>query len=382
MRRYHEWGPLVAAYSDIQSVNILDEKTVEVVLDGPDTDFLAYMTNAVIPASNENPDTNPIGTGPYKYVSRSPQENFVVEKFDDYWGTPANIEHVTFKVCANADSIVMDLQGGSIDMFARVTPAQADQLGDSFQVLEGTMNLVQALYLNNEAEPFNSELVRQALCYAVDPQEIMDIVSGGKGTEIGSSMFPAFGKYYMPELNDMYKQDLDKAKDLLKEAGYENGFSFTITVPSNYQQHIDTAQVIVEQLKKIGVTAEINLIEWDSWLSDVYAGRKYEATVVGVDASSLTPSALLSRFVSTASNNFVNFSNADYDAAYAKALGTIDDDEKTAAFKECETLLAEHAANVYIQDLPCLVALNKKYAGYEFYPLYVQDISKLYIMED
>lgn len=374
--------PLVAAYSHIQSVNILDEKTVEVVLDGPDTDFLAYMTNAVIPASNENPDTNPIGTGPYKYVSRSPQENFVVEKFDDYWGTPANIEHVTFKVCANADSIVMDLQGGSIDMFARVTPAQADQLGDSFQVLEGTMNLVQALYLNNEAEPFNNELVRQALCYAVDPQEIMDIVSGGKGTEIGSSMFPAFGKYYMPELNDMYKQDLDKAKELLKEAGYENGFSFTITVPSNYQQHIDTAQVIVEQLKKIGVTAEINLIEWDSWLSDVYAGRKYEATVVGVDASSLTPSALLSRFVSTVSNNFVNFSNADYDAAYAKALGTIDDEEKTAAFKECETLLAEHAANVYIQDLPCLVALNKKYAGYEFYPLYVQDISKLYIMED
>ena len=116
-------------------------------------------------------------------------------------------------------------------MFARVTPAQADQLGDSFQVLEGTMNLVQALYLNNEAEPFNSELVRQALCYAVDPQEIMDIVSGGKGTEIGSSMFPAFGKYYMPELNDMYKQDLDKAKELLMcssmrtaEIGYEVGY--------------------------------------------------------------------------------------------------------------------------------------------------------------
>ena len=127
------------------------------------------------------------------------------------------------------------------------------------------------------------------------------------------------------------------------------------------------------------MTAEINLIEWDSWLSDVYAGRKYEATVVGVDASSLTPSALLSRFVSTAGNNFINFSNADYDAAYAKALAAIDDEEKTAAFKDCETLLAEHAANVYIQDLPYLVALNKKYTGYEFYPLYVQDIAKLKI---
>ena len=374
--------PLVEAYSNIKSVNIVDEKTVEVVLNTADSDFLANMTTAIIPASNENPDTNPIGTGPYRYVSRSPQENFVVEKFDEYWGTPANIENVTFRVCANADSIVMNLQGGSIDMFARLTTTQASQLGDQFDVLEGTMNLVQALYLNNAVEPFNDERVRQALCYAVDPQGIMDLISDGKGTEIGSSMFPAFEKYYMPELNDVYNQDFDKAKELLAEAGYPNGFSFTITVPSNYQQHIDTAQVLVEQLKNIGVTAEIELVEWETWVSEAYTNRNFEATVVGVDASSLTASALLSRFVSDAPNNFINFSNADYDAAYARAEAAVDDEEKTEGFKECERLLAEHAANVYIQDLPCLVALNKKYAGYEFYPLYVQDISKLYIVEE
>ncbi len=374
--------PLVEAYSNIKSVNIVDEKTVEVVLNTADSDFLANMTTAIIPASNENPDTDPIGTGPYRYVSRSPQENFVVEKFDEYWGTPANIENVTFRVCANADSIVMNLQGGSIDMFARLTTTQASQLGDQFDVLEGTMNLVQALYLNNAVEPFNDERVRQALCYAVDPQGIMDLISDGKGTEIGSSMFPAFEKYYMPELNDVYNQDYDKAKELLAEAGYPNGFSFTITVPSNYQQHIDTAQVLVEQLKNIGVTAEIELVEWETWVSEAYTNRNFEATVVGVDASSLTASALLSRFVSDAPNNFINFSNADYDAAYARAEAAVDDEEKTEGFKECERLLAEHAANVYIQDLPCLVALNKKYAGYEFYPLYVQDISKLYIVEE
>lgn len=374
--------PLVEAYSNIKSVNIVDEKTVEVVLNTADSDFLANMTTAIIPASNENPDTNPIGTGPYRYVSRSPQENFVVEKFDEYWGTPANIENVTFRVCANADSIVMNLQGGSIDMFARLTTTQASQLGDQFDVLEGTMNLVQALYLNNAVEPFNDERVRQALCYAVDPQGIMDLISDGKGTEIGSSMFPAFEKYYMPELNDVYNQDFNKAKELLAEAGYPDGFSFTITVPSNYQQHIDTAQVLVEQLKNIGVTAEIELVEWETWVSEAYTNRNFEATVVGVDASSLTASALLSRFVSDAPNNFINFSNADYDAAYARAEAAVDDEEKTEAYKECERLLAEHAANVYIQDLPCLVALNKKYEGYEFYPLYVQDISKLYIVEE
>lgn len=374
--------PLVAAFSNIESVNITDEKTLEVVLKNPDSDFLAYLDVAIIPASNADPASNPIGTGPYKYVSRAPQENFVIEKFDDYWGTPANIEHVTFKVCANADSIVMDLQGGSIDMFCRVTTAQADQLGDEFEILEGTMNLVQAMYLNNAAEPFTDERVRQALCYAVDPQGIMDMISDGKGTEIGSAMFPAFGKYYMEELNDVYNQDFDKAKELLAEAGYPDGLTFTITVPSNYQQHIDTAQVIAEQLKNIGVTANIELIEWESWLSDVYFAREYQATVVGVDASSLTAGALLTRYTSTASNNFVNFSNADYDAAYAKASAAVDDEEKTAAYKECETLLAEHAASVYVQDLPELVALNKKYAGYQFYPLYVMDVSSLYIVEE
>ena len=294
-----------------------------------------------------------------------------------YWGEKDNIENVTFKICANADSIVMNLEGGSIDMFARVTATQAAELSDKFDVLEGTMNLVQALYLNNAVAPFDDVRVRQALSYAVNPQEIMDIISDGKGTELGSSMFPAFGKYYMEELNDTYQQNFDKAKELLAEAGYPDGFSFTITVPSNYQPHIDTAQVLVEQFANIGVTANIQLVEWDSWLSDVYTDRNFESTVVGVDASSLTGAALLQRFTSTASNNFINYNNADYDTAFANALASTDDAEKTKYYKECETILATDAANVYIQDLPEFVALNKNYTGYEFYPLYVQDIAKL-----
>lgn len=377
--------PLIAALSNIESVNILDDKTVEIILKESNTEFdaeLANVTAAILPASNKEPDTNPIGTGPYMYVSRSPQENFVMKAFDGYWGEKANIEDVTFKICANADSIVMDLEGGSIDMFARVTAIQADELSGQFDVLEGTMNLVQAMYLNNAEKPFDDVRVRQALCYAVNPQEVMDFVSGGKGTEIGSSMFPAFGKYYMEELNDTYTQDTEKAKALLEEAGYPDGFTFTLTVPSNYQQHIDTAQVLVEQLKAVGVTAEIQLVEWDSWLSDVYAGRKYQATVVGVDASSLTARALLDRFSSSAPNNFINFNSADYDTALNNAISSTDDVKKTEYYRECETILSEEAANVYIQDLPEFVALNKKYGGYKFYPLYVQDIASLYLAEE
>ena len=305
-----------------------------------------------------------------------------MKKFNDYWGTPANIELVTFKVVANADTIVMNLKGGAIDMYARVTPTQAKELEEDFTIEEGTMNLVQALYLNHEYEPFQDLRVRQALCYAIDPIEIMQMVSDGKGTEIGSSMFPSFGKYFKKELNDVYSQNIEKAKQLLDEAGYTDRLNFTITVPSNYQQHIDTAQVLLEQFKKIGVNASIELIEWDSWLSEVYSNRNYQSTVVGVDASSLSARSLLERFQSGASNNFINYKNDAYDEAFSNAIYTSNDEEKTSYYQECLTILAEDAANVYIQDMPELVAINKKFGGYEFYPLYVQDIAKLYRIEE
>ncbi|MCR5799252.1 MAG: ABC transporter substrate-binding protein [Lachnospiraceae bacterium] len=371
--------PLVAAFSDVKEINIVDDSTIEVVLNSSNTDFLPNMTAAILPADHLDASTELIGTGPYKYVSRSPQENIVLQAFDDYWGEKAKIKDVVFKIIPNGDTYVMNLEGGSIDMMARLSTTQAAQLSDNFDIYEGTMNLVQGLYLNNKVEPFNDPKVRQALNYAVDVQEIMDFVSDGKGTETGSSMFPAFGKYYMPELNDTYTKDVEKAKQLLSEAGYPNGFEFTITVPSNYQQHIDTAQVLKEQFKEIGVTANINLIEWDSWLSDVYMGRNFESTVIGLDASTLSARAMLERFTSDSGKNFTNYSNAEYDKTYAAAVASTDDDIQTQNYKKCEQILAEDAANVYIQDLPNMVAVNKKFGGYEFYPLYVMDISKMYI---
>ena len=209
----------------------------------------------------------------------------------------------------------------------------------------------------------------------------MDYVSDGAGTEIGSAMFPSFTKYFLPELNDTYNTDYDKAKELLAEAGYPDGFTFTITVPSNYTQHVDTAQVLAEELKNIGVTAEIQEIEWNSWISDVYSDRKYQSTVVGVDASTLAASSLLARYVSDAGRNFTNFNSAAYDEAYTNAQATSDDNAKTEYYKECEKILSEEAASVYIQDLPEFVVLNKKFTGYVFFPLYVQDIAKIKLAE-
>ncbi len=371
---------LFPVYSVISDVTIADEETVIVHLNEPDADlpaYLAMVNAAIIPKDNPSPDTDPIGTGPFRYVSRSFQENIVIERFDDYWGTKAYLSRVTFRIVPEVDTAVMNLRGGSLDMYAHMTTDQIAQLDQNFSVYEGTMNLVQALYLNNGVKPFDDVRVRQALCYAIDRKAVLELTSNGKGTIIGSSMFPAFTKYYMPELSKYYDKDVDKARDLLSEAGYPDGFSMTITVPSNYQPHINTAEVLVEQLKNIGVDAKIELVEWNTWLSETYMGRKYESTVIGVDASYLTAKALLARFYSKADDNFTNFSDPDYDALYEKVLTLTDGEEKTACYKEMETILTEKAANVYIQDMAEFVALRTDYEGYQFYPLYVIDMSKI-----
>ena len=367
--------PLVEAFSVIRSVEALDEKTVAITIAEPSNEFISFLTTAILPAGYDQQDTAPVGTGPFKFVSRTAQDSIVLEKFDAYWGTPAYLDKVTYKIIENAEGLLMGLQSGALDIVAHLSTTQVAQLGEEFAIEEGTMNLVQALYLNNAVEPFDDVRVRQALSYAIDRQMILDIAFDGYGSIINSSMYPAFGKYFMPEMNDYYTVDIDKAKNLLAEAGYPNGFEMSITVPSNYQPHIDTAQVIVEQLKAIGVTANINLVEWESWVNDTYVGRQFETTVVGFDATTMTARALLERWTSDYGKNMINYNNAEYDALFAQAMACYDDAEQTELYKEMQKNLTANAANVYIQDLADLVAVRKGLEGLEFYPIYVMDLS-------
>ena len=373
--------PLVAAFSAVKSVEALDEKTVAVTIAQRDLEFISYMTAAIIPADYENQDTAPVGTGPFKFVSRTPQQDFVMERFEDYWGAPAWLDKVTYKICENADALVMNLNGGSIDLCAHLTSAQASQLNQSFQVLEGTMNLVQAIYLNNQAKPFDNQLVRQALCYAIDRQGIMDMVADGHGTAVGSSIYPAFTKYFLPELVDKYPHDVAKAKELLAQAGYPDGFDMTISVPNNYQPHMDTAEVVAEQLREAGINVTIQPVEWSTWLDTIYNGRQFQATVVGVDAANMTARAMLERFTSDYGKNFINYNTPAYDALFQQAINAQDEATQTDLYKQMETMLADTAANVYIQDLCDLVAMRQDLGGLKFYPIYVLDLSTVYLTQ-
>lgn len=356
----------------------VDANKITLTLSAPNPDFLSYVASVyIVPKDYDGQATQPVGTGPFKFVSRSVQENVILERHTQYYGKGASLDKVTYKVYEDGNALFTALDSGALDLVAHLTMDQVNNLSNGYTVLEGTMNLVQAIYLNNAVAPFDNEKVRQALCYAVDVDAMLDLTTEGHGTKVGSSMYPAFRKYFDASLAGAYPHDVEKAKELLREAGYADGFTFTIKVPSNYQPHVDATVVLVEQLKEVGVNAQIQQVDWNTWLTDVYAGRDFEATVVGFDSSILSASGMLARWVSTDGKNMINYSNAEYDETYAAAQATVDDAEQTELYKRCLEILSETAANVYLQDMADFVAINPALNGFEFYPLYVIDMSLL-----
>ena len=190
------------------------------------TELIYSFVAAIIPAgSGEGEAVDPIGTGPFSFVSYKPQEGIVLAKNPDYWqeGLPY-LDQVEFKISGSADTALLELQGGTIDFYAYLTDSQAQALQGSHQVVSSPSNAVQALYLNNAVEPLNDVRVRQAISYAIDKEEINNFVGGGKGTLISSAMLPTLKENYV-DLNDTYgtTANVEKAKELLADAGYPDG---------------------------------------------------------------------------------------------------------------------------------------------------------------
>ena len=166
-------------------------------------------------------------------------------------------------------------------------------------------------------------------------------------------------------------------KVLLADAGYPKGFEMTITVPSNYQAHMDTAQVIVNNLAQIGIKAKIEGIEWTTWLSRVYTQKDYETSVIAFGGK-LEPSNILRRYYSTYKRNFVNYKNPAFDKAFDEAFSALTQEEQTAKYKECQKYLAEDAPAVFICDPNNAVLTQKNVKGYVCYPVVFYDLSSYY----
>ena len=375
--------PLISTLSTITAVDIIDEQTVQVTVGSANTELIYSFVAAIIPAgSGEEEGADPVGTGPFSFVSYEPLKGITLTKNPDYWqeGLPY-LDSVEFKIMGDGDTTLMELQGGTIDFYAYLTDSQAQELQESHQVLSSPTNMVQALFLNNAVEPLNDVRVRQAICYALDKDMINDFVAGGNGTLISSAMLPTLKEYYV-DLNDTYGStaNVEKAKELMADAGYADGFDMEIAIVSSYEFHMQTGEVIVEQLKEIGINATIKGMDNGTWLDEVYNGRNFAATITAL-TSDMTPGYLMNRFVTDSKKNFINFQSAEYDEIYGKAQAALDPAEKAGYYKELQKILCDEAGSAFIQTPANMTAISKRLAGYKFYPVYVQDMSTVYIVE-
>ena len=372
--------------SMIKEVASPQENHVRVTLVSPDPEFLPYMTIGIVKAENPNREKNIIGTGPFFIESYTVQQNLVLKKFDDYWQRslpePKDIprlEKVTIVFYANSDALTLALRGGSIDG-ASITGSMASQLDHRFfDIINSYSASVQLMALNNAAPHLGDERVRKAINYGVDIHEIINIAFFGVGVPSGSPIIPGLSYFYVPSLD--YPYEPDTARQLLAEAGYGQGNkpSLEITVPSNYTMHVDTAQVIASQLEKIGITTTIKLVDWATWLSDVYRGRKYQATIISLDSAVVSPRSFLTRYHTGSGSNFINYSNAYFDRVYDACLTETDETKRLRLYMEAQHIISASAASVFLQDILYFRAFRGgAFSGSLNYPLYVIDFSTIY----
>ena len=311
--------PLSSKFAIIDKIDVIDDLNVRVHLKERQNGFIYLTLRPIVEKDYKDNGTKPIGTGPYEFVSYTPGEGLKLKKFNDYHKKDhiAHFENLEVIRITDRQTMIMALKNKDLDLADRISAEEADQLKDVCTVNNFPQNLVQVMGLNNDFKAFQDKNVRLALNYAIDRDEIIESAAEGKATKLFSSFSPAL-KEYFEDLGEYYPHDVEKAKALLKEAGYEKGLSFKLTVPSDYKYHMNTAELIQSQLQKVGIEVTIDPIEFSSWLTKVYKDRDYEATVVGF-IGYLDPVQILGRYTSQNEKNYINFKSKDFDAAIANA---------------------------------------------------------------
>jgi peptide/nickel transport system substrate-binding protein len=271
-------------FEGINSVNVIDDVTVEIGLDAPKGSLLFNLAwgDAVIlsPASAETNRTNPVGTGPFRFAQWVQGDRVELVAYEDYWGEKPKLEKVTFKFISDPTAAFAAMMAGDLDAFP-VFPAPENlaqfEADPRFQVVVGTTEGETILAINNARAPFDDIRVRQAIAHAIDRQAIIDGAMFGYGTPIGSHFAPHHPAY--EDLTGLSEYDPEKARALLAEAGHAGGFATTLALPPpSYARR--GGEIVASQLRAVGIEPQIVNMEWAQWLEQVFSGKDFGLTIV------------------------------------------------------------------------------------------------------
>ena len=371
-------------YAYIERMGTPDPYTIVFYMaeaDGAFLSLLALGDSVILPeAVSESLATHPIGTGPFRFVEWIVGESLRLERFPDYYREDCPLlEEVVFRFLSDSATAYAALMAGNVDVLAKVSAEAAIGVaGDlRFITVAGPQNLVQIMAMNNERAPFSDLRVRQAIAHAVDRDAIIDGTMYGYGIALGSHMTPA-SAYYV-DLTDLFPHDLTEAQRLLSDAGYPEGFSATLTLPQNYEIHVRTGEIIADQLTRIGINLDLEVIEWGQWLSRVYGQADYDLTVIG-HIGKLDPGAMLSNYGSGSETYYYRrgYRNTDLDVLLEEGRTAVDEARRVEIYAQAQEIIARDVINLFIQDPYQIFIARRELQGLETYPVYLINVTQIF----
>lgn len=346
----------------VQDITVVDEYTVSVTLsevNGPFLKSICTLQMIDVDAFNEvGADAfarNPVGSGPFKFKSWEGGNELVLENFPEYYEGEAAIKELMFKIIPDTTNMIISLENGEVNTAHEIAAIDMDSVesNEKLALYQIASAYIEYLYFNCEKEPWSDERVRQAVSLCIDKQSIIDVAFDGKCNTADQPLTELFPGY----IKDLpaAERDIEKAKALLAEAGYPDGFTTKILAMDGFRAQ--AAQVIQANLADIGITAEVELVEFGTLL-DMGANGDYEMHIMELGVFYIESyDMLVYNFYtpySGPSGNYGRGGNAYTDECLEASAKTTDEAERT-----------EYFANVVQENLDkvfCVPLFNRTWA--------------------
>ena len=335
-------------FADIAEVTVIDPLTVAVTLARENGSFLFNLAwgDAVIvaPESIETIASNPIGTGAFAFSDWVQGDRIELTRNDSYWGAAPALETATFRFISDPTAAFAAIMAEDVDVFVGFpAPENLPQFeaDPRFQVLVGNTEGETILSTNNQMPPFDNVLVREAVAHAIDRQAIIDGAMFGYGTPIGTHFAPHNPDYVDLIANSQY--DPDRARELLAEAGFADGFTTTLKLPPpSYARR--GGEIIAAQLREVGITAEISNLEWAQWIEEVFTNKDFGLSIV-----SHTEPMDIGIYANP--DYYFQYDSIIFQAVMEKLNATTDPTVRSELMAAAQTIISEDYVNGYLFQL-------------------------------
>lgn len=381
-------SPRSFLFDMIENVEVVDEYTVRIKTEFPfsplpshlahdgggmiskeviEADYEA-MANGEVAGSYIN--SHPVGTGQYIFEEWVPDNYIKLVRNDNYWGEVAKLDSITFKVVKEPSTQIADLETGNAHIIYPVGSNNVERIEETEGVHLDRVDSLSLSYIgfNMDKEPFNDKRVRQALSMAIDKDVIINGLLNGIGTPAVGPLAPGvFG--YSDEVKPL-EYNVEKAKELLAEAGYPNGFSTTLWTNDNAER-MDIAEVVQQQLKEIGVDVSIEVVEWGAYIEKTAAGE-HDMFILGwstvtADADyGMYPLFHSSNVGMPGNRSFIR--NDELDKILEDARREGDPDKRVELYKQAQEILVDEAPMIYIHHKQDLAGVSDKVEGFWQHP--------------